>query len=92
MTTPAPIKPFQVHHFPQVPCKAFIVDCDTVHEAIKVSETLAQYDLFQYAQNIKSDYSNATAILAWSFDEEEWSELDEFEIAEIAASIEEGVL
>ncbi|EJD6109780.1 superinfection exclusion protein [Morganella morganii] len=52
----------QVWHIPQIPGKAFNVDVESVTEAVKVMETLAAYDQFQYDNNIKPDYSNMNGL------------------------------
>lgn len=52
----------RVWHIPQVPMKPFIVECSTLEQAGKVFEALADYDLFQFENNIKPDYSNASGI------------------------------
>lgn len=48
----------RVWWIPQVPMKSFYVDVDSVKEGIKIMAVLATYDAFQYANNIKPDYSN----------------------------------
>ena len=55
----------RVSHFPQVPCKAFHVDVDSIEEAMKIKNILANYDLFQYDNRIKPDYCNVTTIDMW---------------------------
>lgn len=49
----------RVWWIPQIPGESFLVPVASVAEAKKVMDVLAQYDLFQLAQNIKPDYSNA---------------------------------
>lgn len=44
---------------PQVPGKPFEVNVDSLLEGKKLLETLANYDLFQFENNIKPDYCNA---------------------------------
>ena len=63
------MKKLRVAHFPQVPCNAFIVEVSSLEEAKKVSDLLADYDLFQFENRIKPDYSNVTVV-------EEYSEVD----------------
>jgi len=65
-------KKLRVSHYPQVPCKPFIVEVKNLEEAKLISDTLANYDLFQYENRIKPDYANATVIEQWDADEEEW--------------------
>ena len=44
---------------PQVPGMAFHVPVKDVAEGVKIMDTLANYDLFQFKNNIKPDYCNA---------------------------------
>jgi hypothetical protein len=60
----------RVCHFPQIPCKPFIVSVETLEEAKKIMDTLANYDLFQYDNKIKPDYANMTVL-------EQWDEIDQ---------------
>ena len=48
----------RVWWIPQIPMKPFCVDVDSLAEGRKLRTVLADYDLFQYEHNIKSDYSN----------------------------------
>ena len=48
----------RVWWIPQVPGKPFHVGVDTIEKAIMILNVLADYDLFQLANNIKPDYSN----------------------------------
>lgn len=50
---------------PQVPMKAFSVDVSSVAEGVKVMDVLAEYDLFQWKNNVKPDYSNAGGLRRW---------------------------
>lgn len=69
---------WRVCHFPQIPCKAFEVECDTLEQAEKVSDVLALYDIFQFENKIKPDYSNSTYIEFShpGYDEGEWTYYD----------------
>lgn len=58
----------QVRHIPQVPMESFKVDVDSLEEAIKLLEVLADYDLFQFKHNIKPDYCNIGDLVMWSDD------------------------
>ena len=49
----------RVWWIPQVPMKSFDVPVKTIEEANLILNTLAQYDLFQYHNNVKPDYCNA---------------------------------
>lgn len=50
----------------------FYVNVNSVEEAVKIIEVLADYDLFQYNHNVKPDYCNAGDILLWDESEQEW--------------------
>jgi hypothetical protein len=51
-----------VWHIPQVPGKAFRVHVHDVTEAKKLLVVLADYDVFQYNNQIKPDYANASGL------------------------------
>lgn len=51
--------------------------CESIEEAKKILEVLANYDLFQYDNNIKPDYANAGGIYVWDEEDEEWVDYDE---------------
>lgn len=61
-----------VWHIPQIPMKPFHVPVDSPEEAIKILNVLAFYDMFQYENNIKPDYSNAQGLNV--FEDGEWTE------------------
>lgn len=61
-------------HYPQVPCKPFYIEISSIEEAKKISDILADYDMFQYENNIKPDYCNSTVLLYWDEEEKEWCE------------------
>lgn len=48
---------------PQIPMKSFYVDVSSVEEGVKIMDTLTQYDIFQYENNIKPDYCNAGGLM-----------------------------
>lgn len=52
----------RVWHIPQVPMKAFTVDVLSVEEGVRLMGILADYDAFQYDNNIKPDYCNANGL------------------------------
>ena len=58
----------RVWHIPQVPGKAFRIDVSSVQEAAKIMAVLADYDLFQYRNRIKPDYSNASGVEVYAPD------------------------
>lgn len=65
-------KKLRVSHYPQIPCKAFIVEVKSLEEAKTISDVLAEYDLFQYNNRIKPDYANATVVQQWDAEENDW--------------------
>lgn len=62
----------RIEHFPQIPCKPFIVPINSIEEALLVFDVLADYDLFQYENRIKPDYANITILNYWDEEEQEW--------------------
>lgn len=62
----------RVWWIPQVPMKAFHVKVRTVEEAILILNAFAEYDKFQYENNVKPDYSNAGGLEV--LEDGEWSE------------------
>ena len=83
----------RVSHYPQVPCKPFIVEVADEFEASKISNVLANQHLFLFENNIIPDYSNAITVEMWDensdgegeagwvdyWNEEEGMSFDEFE-------------
>ncbi len=55
----------------QVPMEAFTVDVNGIYEAMKVLTILAEYDKFQFENNVKPDYCNAGGLNVW--EDGEWS-------------------
>lgn len=64
----------RVWHKPQVPCKAFYVNVNTFEEAKNTMEILANYDLFQFENNIRPDFCNVQGIECFDKEEQEWFE------------------
>ena len=58
----------QVWGIPQVPMKSFTVDVASVEEAVKLMDVLADYDRFQFENNVKPDYCNAGGLQRWCAD------------------------
>ena len=58
----------QVWWIPQVPGKPFTVSVPDLKTASILLDALANYDLFQLANNIKPDYSNAGGLQIWDID------------------------
>jgi hypothetical protein len=55
----------KVWHIPQVPMKAFEVSVKNTEEAIIILDVLADYDIFQYENNVKPDYCNVQGLLVY---------------------------
>jgi hypothetical protein len=82
------MKKLRVAHYPQIPCMPFYVKVKDLEEAKKIINVLANYDLFQYENRIKPDYSNATVVeefyeeegewISWSDDETGIDDIDEY--------------
>jgi len=68
------MKKLRIWWIPQVPGKQFNVKVENLKEASSLLDTLANYDRFQYDNNIKSDYCNAGGLQ--EFDEElnDWTD------------------
>ena len=60
----------KVWWIPQVPGKAFEVPVASVDEAKKILTVLADYDNFQYDNNIKPDFCNAGGLVV--FEDGDW--------------------
>lgn len=48
----------RVHWVPQIPGPVFYVPVDDLEQAAKVLDILSAYDLFQFDNNIRGDFSN----------------------------------
>ena len=66
------MKELRVWWIPQVPMKPFHVPVDSIQEAVKIMDTLAQYDLFQFENNIKPDYCNTGGVEEFNTEHSEW--------------------
>lgn len=81
----------QVWWIPQVPMKPFTREVSTLREAKVLLETLADYDIFQFENNIKPDYSNAGGLSVWNESDSNWEcwetedgqSIDDIELSEL---------
>lgn len=64
----------RVWHIPQVPMKPFHVEVQSVEEAWKILNLLWDYDLFQYKNHVKPDYTNVSGLEYWDEEEHDWLE------------------
>jgi uncharacterized protein YdhG (YjbR/CyaY superfamily) len=62
----------RVLHYPQVPCKPFIIDVKDEEQAFLISETLANQHLFLYDNGFIPDYANAITVEMWDENEQDW--------------------
>ncbi len=63
---------FRVWWIPQVPMKPFIVEVSDLQTASTLLDVLAEYDNFQFENNIKPDYANAGGLSV--FEDGEWTD------------------
>lgn len=61
----------KVWWIPQVPMSPFEVEVCGVSEGVKIMEVLAEYDAFQFANNIKPDYCNMGGLSVFDPDDKE---------------------
>lgn len=66
-TTPN-LDDLSVWWIPQIPGEAFRVPVSSIEEGRRICDLLAEYDSFQYEQNVKSDYCNEGGIIRWESD------------------------
>lgn len=68
----------RVWHNPQFSLRntlrVFYIDVDSLEEAEKIIKVLADYDLFQYENNIKPDYANISGLEVYDEEEKMWFE------------------
>ena len=65
----------RVYHIPQVGTNTiFYIPVKSEIEASKVMNILACYDLFQYENNIKPDFSNMSGVQIYNEEELEWED------------------
>lgn len=61
---------YRVFWIPQVPMQAFEVFVETPEQGLWLCDVLADYDAFQYENNVKPDYSNVGGVQV--FEDGEW--------------------
>jgi hypothetical protein len=62
----------RIWHIPQVPMMPFRLDVDSIAEAGKVLNILADYDNFEFENRVKGDYSNMSGLEV--YEDDEWIE------------------
>jgi hypothetical protein len=76
----------RVWWMPQIPHGTFYYDVPTVAAGFMLCDALAKYDLWQFANHIKPDYSN-TGGLHWRHagaSDDDWTDIDEDDEESIA--------
>jgi len=81
----------RVWWIPQIPMKAFHVPVKSISEAKLILNTLADYDLFQWRNKVKPDYSNAGGLEIYGGNDggvtesgwEEWYNEEGYDIDEV---------
>lgn len=68
------MKKLRLLHYPQIPCKPFIVEVKDEEQAYLIEQTLANQHLFLFANNFIPDYSNIITVQIWDESEEDWME------------------
>jgi hypothetical protein len=85
MSKPEAKPKLRVWWIPQVPGKPFHVEVDSVREARKILNVLADYDRFQFENRVKPDYANVGGLEVEQGDDEpfgweEWRDDDDNDI------------
>jgi hypothetical protein len=96
----------KILHIPQIPMTAFDVPVQTLIEAKLLLDVLAEYDLFQFRQRVKPDYSNASFLVVFDttytqdgenpegswvdWYDEEGNDIDQYELNDLRQLASEG--
>jgi hypothetical protein len=67
---------FKIYHYPQVPCKPFKVEVDSIEKAMLLEKVLAEQHLFLLKENIIPDYCNVITVQMWNEEEQDWCDYD----------------
>lgn len=65
---------YKIWHIPQVPMQGFEREVGSVDEGYTILDILADYDKFQFENNIKPDYCNAQGLMV--MEDGEWVDYD----------------
>ena len=68
---------YRVFWIPQVPMKPFHVPVETPEQGQWLCNVLADYDAFQFENNVKPDYCNVGGVQV--FEDGEWTDWEEDE-------------
>ncbi|WIW70926.1 hypothetical protein [Anaerosinus gibii] len=66
------MKKLRVCHVPPTACNPFIIDVANLKEAKKIMDTLAEYDKFQYENNLPQNSSSTSTLEEYSECEKKW--------------------
>jgi hypothetical protein len=58
----------QVYWFPQVGGHMFTYPADTIENAVAMLDMFYKYDMFQFSNSIKGDYTNEGGVHVWADD------------------------
>lgn len=76
---------FRVWWIPQIPLrrgqKPFYAEAPNFKTALLIDETLGRYDIYQYENRVKPDFSNVGGIQVWDATENDWVSIDKSEYA-----------
>ena len=73
----------KVWWIPQIPMKPFKVKVESITQAKFLLDVLANYDIFQFKNRVKGDYSNAGGLMIYEhgqwvdWEDEEGNSIDE---------------
>lgn len=67
------MRQLKIYWIPQVPMKSFDIPVRNLREGKLLLDVLADYDAFQFENNIKPDYSNTGGLMVLA-DDGEWED------------------
>lgn len=68
---------YRAWYIPQVPMKAFEFDTENLLEAKVVLDAIERFSLFEYANNVKPYYCDASGIAEWDEENQDWYDVEE---------------
>lgn len=66
------VNKFKAWYIPQVPMKAFEVECATAAEAERVLDLITDFSIFEFDNKVKPDYCDAGGVVVWDDHSCEW--------------------
>ena len=70
---------FKAWYIPQVPMKAFEVECETAAQALDALDLITNFSIFEFENKVKPDYSDAGGVEEWDEAAQEWFDFEEEE-------------